>query len=718
MLAVAGYWLLFTTFMVYDDEGYVLLSLKNFSAHGALYDQVYSQYGPFFYVAYDALHRLLGFAWTNTSGRWLTLGHWSATALVCALLVWRRTRSAGATAVTLAGVFTYLWVMVHEPGHPGGSIGLLVALAAWMGTETNIAQSRWAAGAVGAIGAALTLTKINVGALMLIAATVWLVVHASEPRVRRWGGGAVVALLALAPCVLMFHLLDQGWVQEYAFVVVLGALAAYLAALTCRQPVSGLRTWAALVAGTALVTVVTGVIVLARGSSPGGLIGGVLLDPLRQPGVYFFPFNWRPGTLVLAVGGCALTAWIWHAPEAAVPRRTIALLRGMLAAACVLSAIQILPVSLPAFGLSYGVAMAGLCAVPLGRAEDTLGDARARQWLALLLVLQSLHAYPVAGSQMNWGTFLWVPLLVLAVREAWRGVVPSTGSLGRYLAAAGALAAFALSYYMAGRLLTAALTNRQHGEPLGLPGAEGIVIPDDTVFALRTIAENATAHADVLFSLPGVFSFNLWTGLPTPTLANATHWFSLLSADRQEAIIASLARSPRACLVIQMDTLKYIVAHGFHPSGPLAEYLGRNFHNAFTVDNYAFWVRQGRDIAPLSTGRMRPAPNAPGSQTLELTLRATPTGIASIELWTLETSTRVQRLTLTAANATLEETMLQESGEPIGRPQPLAWNVSLPRDSITRIDATFHGDPGPTDKLAAFVFDAHGRRIAVARVLP
>ena len=60
LLAWAGYELLFNTFMLYDDEGYVLISLKNFAAHGALYDQVYSQYGPFFYLAYDALHRLLG----------------------------------------------------------------------------------------------------------------------------------------------------------------------------------------------------------------------------------------------------------------------------------------------------------------------------------------------------------------------------------------------------------------------------------------------------------------------------------------------------------------------------------------------------------------------------------------------------------------------------------------------------------------------------------
>jgi hypothetical protein len=61
VLAFAGYWLLFTTFMVYDDEGYVLISLKHFSEHGGLYHHVYTQYGPFPYLFYDGLHRLFGF---------------------------------------------------------------------------------------------------------------------------------------------------------------------------------------------------------------------------------------------------------------------------------------------------------------------------------------------------------------------------------------------------------------------------------------------------------------------------------------------------------------------------------------------------------------------------------------------------------------------------------------------------------------------------------
>ena len=68
--------MLFSTFMLYDDEGYVLLSLRNFSEHGHLYGGVYTQYGPLPYVLYDLLHRL-GLPFTHTAGRCLTLAAWS-----------------------------------------------------------------------------------------------------------------------------------------------------------------------------------------------------------------------------------------------------------------------------------------------------------------------------------------------------------------------------------------------------------------------------------------------------------------------------------------------------------------------------------------------------------------------------------------------------------------------------------------------------------------
>jgi len=72
-LGVAGWLLMSTNFMIHDDEGYVLIGLKNFSAHGRLYDEVFTQYGPVPFLYYDGWHRLLDWPITNLFGRTLTV---------------------------------------------------------------------------------------------------------------------------------------------------------------------------------------------------------------------------------------------------------------------------------------------------------------------------------------------------------------------------------------------------------------------------------------------------------------------------------------------------------------------------------------------------------------------------------------------------------------------------------------------------------------------
>lgn len=709
-LAIAGYWLLFTVFMLYDDEGYVLISLKNFAEHGALYDKIYSQYGPFFYVAYDTLHRLLGFAWTNTAGRWITLVNWCSTAAICALFVWRFTRSASLTAFTGAGVFTYLWVMINEPMHPGGLLALSVALVAWLGAEA-IASGRILlfAALTGAIGAAVALIKINVGVFLLLAAFAWLLLH--TPIAARWGRWALALLFVALPFALMHALFDAAWVRMFAPIFGTSMLAVLMAARP-GQPTARSHVWLAFFGAGGLAAAVICGLTLAHGTSPTGLLMGVVLEPLKHPGVYFFAFNWRMGTLPVLLAGLAVCLLSDRFGSNERFCRAVAWIRLGLLGATLLSLLKLIPTSLAAFGMSYGVGMAGLLALPLRR--DALSPVRL--WLALVLVLQLLHAYPVAGSQINWGTFLWMPLLVLGVHEAIAVLTEREAAWSRYLrlAVEGVLVAGAV--FMSGQLARTSWGNHQQGEPLRLPGAEDIILPDDTTFALRIITENARAHGDVLFSLPGLYSLNLWSGLPTPTLANATHWFSQLSPDQQTAIITRLNQSPRACFVVQMDTLEYLIAHGFHSHGELAEYLGRTFKQAFEVDHYAFWVRRGREVAPLSTGVLLPRAGTSDARRLELVLATTGGAVATIELWELVGAGRMHRLTLSAANAALDVTPLDEAGRVAGAPQPLVWSTVLP-GGIIRLGADFHGELPAPKKLLALVLDAHGHQLAAARVL-
>jgi hypothetical protein len=287
VLACAGYWLLFTTFMVYDDEGYVLISLKHFSEYGGLYDHVYTQYGPFFYLFYDALHRLLGFAFSNTAGRCITLVNWLGTAAICATWVTRVTRSITWGAFTLAVIFTHLWVMINEPIHPGGLGAFLLALATWAGAEAW-RRERFAAFAMitGAAGAMLALIKINVGVFFLGATFVWLALQTKARRPRRvllW----IVALgCAVLPFVLMRTLFAETWVRMFALVFAGASLGVVLTLQASASGVVQAPAWARFFAATAAVTLLVCALTLLRGSSWEGLLDGVLLHPLKHPGVF------------------------------------------------------------------------------------------------------------------------------------------------------------------------------------------------------------------------------------------------------------------------------------------------------------------------------------------------------------------------------------------------------------------------------------------------
>ena len=68
---------------------------------------------------------------------------------------------------------TALSVAPNEPMHPGGLISLLLVLILAAACLVRDRVSVYPAAVLGGLLAALTLTKINVGAFAVIAAVVW-----------------------------------------------------------------------------------------------------------------------------------------------------------------------------------------------------------------------------------------------------------------------------------------------------------------------------------------------------------------------------------------------------------------------------------------------------------------------------------------------------------------------------------------------------------------
>lgn len=717
LLAGIGAGLLWTTLMVYDDEGYVQHSLRAFAATGGLYEKVFSQYGPFFYL-WNWLLQLAGIDINHTTARILTLFYWLAAAGFSAAIVARLTGSAVATGAVLSGVFLHLWPMISEPLHPGGLICALVAGAAWLGIHEGIKPGVRGA-FIGAIGATLVLTKINVGIFLLAGAGAWWVLAAAAPPGVAWRR-AVTAGLLLLPVAVMHHIITTDWVATFAFVSAAAGIGIRLS-LPARlePPVPWQGLWRGLAAGT-VVTCITVVFMRLTGTSWAGLLEGVILGPLRHPTAYAAFVKWRPGVAVLAVFSVLLLVWLVRKP-ADGRLAWVAGARILAAIIYLLCWSGVLPLDMHAFALSYGLTALPWFVLSLRESDRTAG---ARAWLALLCVTQALHAFPVAGSQISWGTFLWLPLAALGVCDTLQAVVerhPRAGAgYRRLLLPAGVTALVAWNCWNYSRIVQ----DRQlDSDSLGLRGAETLQLPQRFTSAARILSQNAALHAEPLFTLPGMLSFNYWSDISPPTTLNTTHWFTLLDVGQQAAIRARLEASPRACLIVQRHVYDFLKTTHIATESPLTQWLHANFTPAFSLESYEFWVRNGRTIAALGTAQLRQsASGASPRYRLDIVLaRSDLDDVTRVTLERFDGTSDAKPQEWNATNSTLRIIPLNPSGDTRGRAIEAAWPFSA--NGLVQIEiytdvmpVGFHPGIDSPHRISALHFrNAKGRVVAEAR---
>ena len=713
ILAVPGYWLLFTTLMAHDDEGYVLITLKNYSDHGGLYSHVFSQYGPFFYFFHDFGHRIFSYEFNNTTARLFTLGCWLTASVACASLVWKQTQAWWLAGATLFLTFVYLQLMVSEPIHPGGLIAALVALAAWGGADfigrraiTGLAV------AAGAVGAALVLIKINVGVFFLLGTGAWFVLHLPSTAGARVSTILAGLVLAILPFALMTAELDKSWAQQFALLASVAAVTTMIAGWRDRSEITGWKyagygLAAALVAGIIAIVGVCG-----RGTSLAEILNGVVLSPLRQPGIYHYAPDWKPASVLIAGLSLALVFVHQLAPKFPIAGVLVGA-RILIATSIGLAACGWFPFSLHSSVMSYVLPLTWIFTVTLTPGQ-TAKRSPVTVWIGILLVLQYLHAYPVAGSQIAWGTFLAIPLIALGLHDAlsWLALRQSLLLPRSISFACGALSLISIT-----QLSSVGWLRYQSSQPLGLPGAENVRPPGEFSAALRMLSLNAVAHGDMLFSLPGMFSFNQWTQLPTPTLDNATHWFTLLNPTQQQRIADSLTHSERPVVIVHQGMLAFLEESHFKVSSPLHDYLDRNFSRAFRIGEFEFWIRRGRQIVPIGTAEFlrlsNPSAGLPPNK-LELVVAvAAGEKIARLELVTRGDKPVVIH-SWAPSDGPLLYTAINLDGRSVAMESDHGWLNSLP--ALTRLDFALPNEEVPNrENTMILVRNTDGKILAEAQ---
>ncbi|HVX34494.1 MAG TPA: hypothetical protein VHA80_15265 [Solirubrobacterales bacterium] len=596
---------MFTGFHEYDDEGYMLTALKSFVNHGHLYDQVFTQYGPFYYELWGGVFSIFGIPVTHDAGRNAVMVVWVLSSLVFGLGILKITRSIVLGLGTQILTFAALEVLTNEPMHPVSLIALLLATIVAISAFVGERESPYAMALLGAAVAALVLTKINVGAFAAVSVALACAVSYEALWRRRWPRIVVELVFLAIPILLMLSKFGEGWARHYAVHVFAAALAVVIALRAnepARRRVGELR-W--LIGGFVVLAVVSCVVILATGTSVHGLIDGVIRQPLRQSDAFTIPLNLSRRLYAMDAIGVGAALAYWYAARrrgAAEPTpgwlaawSLFAIVVGFTMAFSVTG--QLLPfdsndTSGYQFTLLPFVWVALLVTAPGAPPRASFG----RLVLPLLAVLQALHAFPVAGSQTLLAVVVMIPVGALCVANGMLGLRRLVAAPDRL--ALGGLAVllvvvfgwFTVNVYLREPLQAARGTYHSSApNALNLPGSHDIHLgsPEEAE-RYEEIADTMRRECRATQMEPGMDSFYLWADQEPPSLT-ATGWETLFDDEAQEQVIEDIAPIEGLCLLRNNER-----AAGWGlGEGPLVKYLEHGFTLIGKWGEYELLRREG-----------------------------------------------------------------------------------------------------------------------------
>lgn len=592
-----AYCKVFSEFRSYDDQGYLMISLEGFLKGHALYDGVYTQYGPFYYFYQWLVHTLSGQLVSHDFTGVLCVFHWLAAASLLGVAGGLMMRSP------LAGLFVFMQATVHlnsfpnEPGHPQELIALLLALGAVAAVRTE--QRRWLWILLGILAAVLAFTKINVGAFFGLGLLLAVICSTQLFQTRRllfWG---TVIVSGLVPLLLMRHQLSAGWAAIFLFQACC-VIATTEAAVHFFGGESRLGVSTVFLAGVgfAVSSLVLLILVLANGTSFSGLVEGLIKGPSRLASVYTLPssFYSLPTRAIPALVSGVLSlatavAVVRQREQLGRFRFQLSILKG---AYGVLGTLVFASDMRPQFAWLWPWVWLAVVPVSNERNGSEYGGF-SRGLICLLAAWQGLQAFPVAGTQVYVATFLSVLVYTLCLRDAlviiaeqapvksWLvTLAPRTAALLQILLLTACVSLFAFVWCnpFAARQYYAQM------EPLGLRGASLVRLPHYEGEELRELTSYLEVHSDTFFSYPGVNSLYFWTGKRPPTWFNAGDWMVLLNDEQQKEILTALQRAEHPLVVVNEPGIKYWERGPSGEQKPLVRFIRDKCHEAHRIGAY------------------------------------------------------------------------------------------------------------------------------------
>jgi hypothetical protein len=565
----------FSTLPWYDDEGTLLVSVRAFVEHHRMYDEVYSLYGPLYNLFYGLLYGPLHIPANHVAGRLIALSLWLAWSAGFAFFCFRLSSSRVSMLLCFVLTLRLLNVLMDTPGHPEELSLVLISIVLLMTCWLAESAKSLALVGIGAVIVALALIKINVGVFVGLPFLIVLLRNSSNRILWTIVAPLAAILMIILPVAVESLLFSFPWVRVYCLFCFLSIAATSLVYLgAARTPLMGTRSWAILVASGGVTALLIVGAMMVAGSSAFAILNAVVLQNAD------FVRNWYVPIRVGATGVFSATMsllaagayWVSGTQPKLRPYRKHAVL--MMQAIFVLAGLWFCFRNSPIHIVKY---LTPFCWLLLTSPDvDATPFRTARSVTVLIAATMLLYAFPVAGHQVH--IVAVFPLVVLAVLA--RDVALALSG-HRYLERVPLLSWMpagiaALVFAMGGFATLGAVRTYSTGVELGLPGTSFIRVDRQRAEDLQWVSSQLL-RCSASYSIPGLYSFSLWTGQSLPTTLNVNWQMNFLSWKQQEFIVDALSVEPDLCIVYDPDLLNFSDRGQAATNPPLLKFVFTDF---------------------------------------------------------------------------------------------------------------------------------------------
>jgi hypothetical protein len=597
LIVIGAYFRMLTDFAQYDDEGSMMISVKQYIGGMRLYEDISSHYGPVYYLYNWLLRTFTATPVTHDITRLSSLIPWIGSAALCALVALRVTNSLVVSATCMTVVSQATNFFAREPGHPQELVLLLVTVL--VACPLLVDYRRWNRGVpffLGAIAAALLLVKVNIGLYMFAALALTFATQLPPGALNRalaWGTAAGCLLL---PPVLMHAHLNVAPLQEFCAVVTFSIAAAVVCLFTIRMPSDfPIRNCLMALAGFLAIIAFLLAVLRAQGITPGVIVDSLVLIPARvytfRQATFYVPFT-SPAWAVLGLTGFALAVLVAARRTALGGREwkplfAIKAILSVAAVVAILLRVNPVPVLTPFVWL----------VLYHPDEEQTKTQSFPRSLLCTVTILHTLYAYPLMGSQGLLLRHLLFTVVLVCVADSINWLT-NFGAAPAWYVQHGRL--FAKTVLVVLVLFNAGLVFKYRYDyaarpSLDLPGAKLVHVTPEVKEGFHGVVKAIQQSCDAFETLPGMPSLHFWTGQEPLTGLNDDAWILIYTQEQQSVLIGALARHRNACVVYNpvleafwnrnkenLDTL------------PMVHYIWQEFKPVMVSNGYQLLIRKER----------------------------------------------------------------------------------------------------------------------------